>query len=219
MNKGFRIWLEAEESNKPIVFIDLDETLVHRIEVGWLKDSPQNKEYAKILVPGQPPYKSVKMIQDDGEDKHIFPRPGVINFLKEINKFADIHCLTHHGGNYADRVVKVMDFSPYIKEVFKTGKQKPGSLGKQFDLENRPWVLVDNMVIDSIEMINKFRILGLNYPDLKPRKEADKILVKSREHFVKVKDWIPTADEYDDYELWRIIPKIKFMLGIEKQQL
>lgn len=216
---GFRLWLEADEGNRPLVFCDMDETLIHSMEEGWLKDSKSNKNYAKMIVPGQPPYKGVAEIHDSGETIHVFPRPGLMNFLKEVTKFADIYVLTHSGGNYAEKVIKGLNLGRYIKDVFHTGKQKPNSLSKEFDLLERQWVLVDNLPLDTIEIINKMRILGLGHPDLSPKDEANRILVMGKDHFVKVMEWVPTADEYDDYEMWCIIPKIRWLLGIDKQQL
>jgi len=213
---NFRLWLEEEDKKvRRYVFCDLDETLVHKQEIGWLKDHPKNKNYAKMLVPGKKPYPEVIKIHDKGDDKWIFPRPGIEEFVKSCSEFAEFHILTHSHPPYAKLVVSHLPISKYVKHVWSTKETAPGEVAKKLNLKEARWVLVDNLKWDSLEIVNKMRILGLGDSGLKPKKEAKLILSQSCQHFIKVEDWIPTADEYDDFELWRALPKIKEKLGMD----
>jgi hypothetical protein len=213
---NFRLWLENEEKKvRRIVFSDLDETLVHKQEIGWLKDHPKNKAYAKMLVPGKHPFPEVIKIHVHDEDKWIFPRPGCNEFVEACSKFADFYILTHSEPPYAKMVVRNMPFRKFVKGVFSTKETAPEEIAKKLNLQDARWVLVDNMKPDSIEMIHKLRILGLGDSKLKPKEEAKLILSQACKHFVKVDDWIPTADEYEDFDLWRALPKIKQKLGVD----
>lgn len=212
---NFRLWLENENSDKRYVFCDLDETLVHNQELGWLKDHPKNKNYAKMLVPGKHPFPQVIKFHAEGEDKWIFPRPGCNEFVKSCAAFADVYILTHSEPDYAKAIIKNLPFGKHIKGWWSTGDTAPGEIAKKLKLKNARWVLVDNMKPDSIQMINKLRILGLGDHKLNPKEEAKLILSQSCNHFVKVDDWVPTVDEYDDFELWKALPKVKEKLGID----
>jgi len=214
MNNPFRLWLEQLESTERFVFSDMDETLVHNMEVGWLKDSPENKGYAALVVPGESPYPDVFCIHAEDKDQFIFPRPGSTKFLKAVSQFAHLYILTHSEKDYAMKVIRGMEWEPYIRGVFSTGETEPGEVAKLLNLSCCPWVLVDNLTTRSIEITNKLRILGLHWPDLPPKEEAKKIAAYADDHFVDVVDWVPTVDEYDDYDLWRALPKIKYKLGL-----
>jgi hypothetical protein len=215
MSDSFRLWLEADEDQKKFVFCDLDETLVHSMEVGWLKDSPQNKKYAAMVVPGKQPYPDVFRIHSKGQERYVFPRPGCLQFLKSVSSFAELYLLTHSKREYAEKVCTGLKCDKYIKGIFSTRDVGPGVLGKRFRLDAARWVLVDNLDERSIEIVNKMRILGLGWPDLPPREEAKRIMAEADDHFVDVEDWVPTVEEYDDYELWRALPKIRYKLGIQ----
>src|SRR6185312_1728357 len=102
---NFRLWLEQSADGKRHVFCDLDETLVHQQEIGWLKDDPKNKNYAKMLVPGKHPYPGVVKSHTDGKDRWVFPRPGAEDFLKACSKFAEVHVLTHAHPEYIKDVI------------------------------------------------------------------------------------------------------------------
>ena len=210
----FRLWLEVLESTKRFVFCDMDETLVHNMEVGWLKDSPDNSQYAKLVVPGESPYPDVFQIHAEGKDQYIFPRPGSTKFVRAVNEFADLYILTHSAKDYALKVIHGLEWQPFIQGVFSTGETEPGEVARKLDLDCCPWVLVDNLTTHSIEITNKLRILGLMFPNLPPKEEARRIAAYADDHFVDVVDWVPTVDEYDDYDLWRAMPKIKHKLGL-----
>jgi hypothetical protein len=202
---GFRTWVERLEDTKP---------LVHKLEVGWLKDSPKNKAYAALVVPGKAPYPDVFQVHADGKDLYVFPRPGSTKFVKAVSTFADLYMLTHSDGEYAHKVVEGMRWGPYFKGIFSTHETEPGGVADKLNLSCCPWVLVDNLATNSVEIVNKLRILGLRWPNLKPKEEARKITAYADPHFVDVEDWVPTVDQYDDYDLWRALPKIKHKLGL-----
>lgn len=210
----FTLWLEARE-NRPIVFSDMDETIVHNMEIGWLKDSPENKKFAKMVVPGKHPYPDVKEIHAEGHDMYVFPRPGSTNFLKAINHFADFVFLSHSDIDYVHKVIKVMDWGKYVKGAYSTGDTKPGELAKKYNLADRKWLLVDNLHIHSVEICNKLRILGLGIDVHDPHEIVKRIMAKADEHFIDVTDWVPTVAEYDDFELWNTLPKIKQKFGLD----
>lgn len=208
---------------KIFVFCDLDETLVHSMEYDWLKDSPGNREYAKLAVPGKSPYPGVFKIKDDGREYHIFPRPGSTHFIKECSKFADVYILSHAGKDYEKKVVKAMGWDKYIKGGFRTGEQAPESLGARFNLlhhgehdqnSGNKWVLIDNLPMRSVEICSKLRILGLGDPKNTPVDDVRRIQAVADKHFIKVEEWVPTVGEYDDYDLWRALPKVKYLLDI-----
>ncbi len=209
----FRTWLERAEEVRRVVISDLDECLVHSIEFGWLKDSPKNKHYAKMAVPGKDPYPDVFEIKYKEEERFVFPRPGSMKFIKSISQFAELYILTHKDKEYSEKVVKGAKWSPYIKGIFSTGEMEPGQLAKKLDLKNAKWVLVDNLATHSVEVTNKLRILGLCWPNLKPKEEAKKIAAKADDVTIDVEDWVPTVD-YDDYSLWSVLPKVKYKLGL-----
>jgi len=224
---SFKTWLEVTgkiHKNQKIapqrdvpkyIFFDMDETLVHYIEVGWLKDCPGNKDYIPLLVHGHHPYPDVKEIYANGKDMFIFPRPRLEEFLEKCATFANCYILTHNDSDYAAKVVKEYKLSRFIKGFFTTANQEPNSLGKKFDLHNTRWTLVDNMKIDTVQMVQKFRILGLCNPSAKnPNDEARHIIKEGREHFVNVVPWYPTVDEHADNELFRSLPEIRNKLGI-----
>ncbi len=210
----FALWLEKTDAGRPFVFMDLDETLVHNLEIGWLKDSPQNKDFAKLVVPGEHPYPDVKKIRAEGKEMFVFPRPGATRFLKAVNEFADLYVLTHSRIDYAHKVVEVMGWGKYFKDCFSTGDTKPGQLGDKFKLADKNWLLIDNLDIHSIEVVNKLRILGLGGDAVEAKKVARQVARESEPHFIDVEDWVPTTDEYDDYELWKTLPKVKKKLGL-----
>jgi FMN phosphatase YigB (HAD superfamily) len=213
---NFRLWLEGEDKKaQRVVFCDLDETLVHNQEVGWLKDHPKNKDYAKMLVPGKHPFPEVIKFHAEGEDRWVFPRPGCTEFVKEVNEFADFYILTHSTPDYVKAIIKHLPFGKYVKGYWSTKETAPNEVAKKLNLKGVRWVLIDNMKPDSIEMIHKLRILGLGNEKLHPKEEAKLILSKACNHFIKVEDWIPTVDEYDDFELWKTLPKVKEKLGID----
>jgi hypothetical protein len=204
----FPIWLESRE-NRPIVFCDLDETLCHSMETKWLKDSPSNKNFIKMIIPGENPYPNVKEIKTHGKNLYIFPRPGASSFIKNVNNFADFFILSHNNIDYIEKVVDSMGWNKNIKKFYSTGQLKPGQLSKEYNLKEKKWILIDNLHIHSIEVCNKFRILGLGDDQSNPHEAIKKIVSQADKHFVKIKDWIPTVDQYDDFELWAIIQKIK----------
>jgi hypothetical protein len=205
---AFPLWLEARD-DRPIVFSDMDETLVHNMEIGWLKDDPKNKKFAKLVVPGKHPYPDVKEIHAEGHDMYVFPRPGATQFIKAINRFADFVILSHSDIDYVRKVVDVLGWKKLVKDCYSTGDTKPGELAKKYNLANRKWLLVDNLHIHSIEICNKLRILGLGIDTHDPKDIVKHIIGQAERHFIDVADWVPTVDEYDDFELWNTLPKIK----------
>ena len=205
---GFRNWFEQED-RRPIVFSDLDETLLHSMEIQGLKDNDSKSLGAS---------KGVVEITISGKKRNIFPRPGLEHFLKEITKFAEVCILTHSPPTHAEKAVRALGIGHYFSDIYHTGEQSPSSLGEQFKLTERKWILVDNLKVETIEIINKLRILGLSFPELNPKDEARLIVTHAKDHFVHVKDWVPTVGEYEDYDLWRIIPKIQAMLKPQTQE-
>jgi hypothetical protein len=206
---NFSIWLEYVDK-RPIVFSDMDETLVHSFDLDWLHDSIDHKKFAQDVVPD----KNVKKIHAKKRDMYIFPRPGVTEFLAAINKFADLVILSHNTKEYADTVVKTFGWSKYVQETHSTGDMKPNSLYKKYNLKNRKWLLIDNLDIHSVEVTSKLRILGLGGTSTNPKDIVNSIVKNADEHFIDVVDWIPTVQKYDDYELPKVLKQIKVKLEI-----
>jgi NLI interacting factor-like phosphatase len=216
MRYDFRTWFEASEKSRPrYIFFDLDQTLVHGIEEGWLKECPDNKDYVPMLVAGKHPYPEVKTIHITRGTYHIFPRPRLKEFLENCVKIAGCYCLSHNKGDYVKKVLSACGVNGLIKEGFTTTLLEPGSLGKQFDLDNAVWVLVDNMKLDTVEIVQKLRILGLSYPHASgPDEEGRRIVRDGREHFVHVENWYPTVDEHADNGLFEVMSEIKQKLQL-----
>jgi hypothetical protein len=211
MEKNFKIWLEQTET-KPIVFCDMDETLVHNIESDWLKDNLGNKKFAELIVPKDA---GVKEIFAKGKNMFIFPRPGAVNFMKAINDFADFIILSHNDVEYCEKVINAMNWNKYVKACYSTKQLGPEELSKKYHLDHRKWILVDNLVIHSVEVINKLRILGLAKNSGNAKDIAKHVAKNADAHFIDVDDWLPTIKEYDDFELWKVLPKIKQKFGLD----
>src|SRR6516225_5681013 len=207
----FKVWLEQENKDKKrCIFFDLDETLVHKIEVGWLKDTPENDNYATLLISGQHPYPELKTVRTRGRIFHIFPRPRLREFLETVHQFASIYVLTHADSDYCRQLIKKYELGEFITNCFSTGEQEPQSLAKKLDLANNLWILIDNNKISTIEIVNKMRILGLTFPDESDvHSEGLRIVREARKHFVQVEDWIPSIDEHADNGLFKVMPEIR----------
>lgn len=212
----FKVWTEQQASNKKrFIFLDLDETLVHKIEIGWLKDTPENANYAPLLISGQHPYPEIKTIKSEGKAFHIFPRPRLYEFLETINELADCYLLTHSKQDYCETIIKKYNLGKYIKNCFSTRKNEPTSVAQKLDLQNSLWILVDNMRITSVEVVNKMRILGLVFPDEQDvHGEGMRIIREARKHFVQVDDWYPHVDEHADNGLFKVMPEIRNKLDL-----
>lgn len=212
----FKVWTEQQtKDSKRYIFLDLDETLVHKIEVGWLKDTPENDNYASLLISGQHPYPEIKTVKAGGKTYHVFPRPRLHEWLITVSQFADCYTLTHSDQAYCDGVIKKYELSKYIKGCYSTGKNEPTSVGHQLDLQNSLWLLVDNMKLTSVEVVNKMRILGLVFPDeTDVHSEGMRIIREARKHFVQVEDWYPHVDEHADNGLFKVMPEIRKKLNL-----
>lgn len=222
MNNGlaFRSWLLTEESwrkSKGLhVFFDMNETLVATIEVGWLKDCPDNDNYAPLLKAGAEPHPDVTHINFKGQKVHVFPRPGLREFLEECKKFASIHILSHGEIGEVRKVIKALKLTDLLpnNELHSTRDLAPGDLERKYELDNTNWVLVDNLWPTTAEMINKMRILGLNFPEKSPREEGELISQVGKGRFVNVKEYRTEIAENLDYELYRALGEIKKKLGL-----
>ena len=222
MDKGFafRSWLITEETwrkSKGLhVFFDMNETLVATMEVGWLKDDPANANYAPLLQSGSEPFPDVVSIQLEGQKVHVFPRPGLREFLEEVKKFAAIHILSHGKIDEVKKVVKALkltDLLP-IAELHSTRDLAPGDLERKYELDNTNWILVDNLWPTTAEVINKMRILGLNFPGKKPNEEGELVATIGKARFVNVKEYRAEVAEQQDFELFRALGEIKRKLGL-----
>jgi len=223
MNKGleFRSWLVTEEqswqkSKGLHVFFDMNETLVATMEVGWLKDIPANSNYAPLLKAGADPHPDVCHINFNGQKVHVFPRPGLREFLEEIKKFAAPHILSHGEIQEVRKVVKALKLGDILpnNELHSTRDLGPGDLERKYELDNTNWVLVDNLWPTTAEMINKMRILGLNWPEKSPKEEGELISQVGAGRFVNVKEYRAEVAENKDFELYRALGEIKKKLGL-----
>ena len=205
----FSIWLESV-TNRPIVFSDMDETLVHSFDIDWLHDSIDHKKFARDVVPD----KNVKKIHAKKRDMYIFPRPGAEKFIENINKFADLIILSHNTKEYCETVIKTFGWSKYIQNCYSTGDLEPNSLYQKYKLEDKNWLLIDNLDIHSVEVTSKLRILGLGGTAKNPKDIVKNVVKNADSHFIDVVDWIPTVQKYDDYELPKVLQQIKVKLKI-----
>lgn len=216
----FRSWLITEESwrkSKNLhVFLDMNETLVATMEVGWLKDCPTNADYTPLLVAGIEPQPEVTSINLKGQKVHVFPRPGLREFLGEIKKFATPHILSHGDIEEIRKVIKVLKLTDILptSELYSTRDLGPGDLERKYELDNSNWVLVDNLWPTTAEVINKMRILGLNFAEKSPKQEGELISNIGKVRFVNVKEYRAEVAENQDYELYRALGEIKKKLGL-----
>lgn len=177
---NFKCWLESKQESK-YVFCDLDETLIHRIDRDWLTTGTIGSQEGKVV--------------DVGDRKqYIYERPHARQFLSDLKKFSKVYILTHAEDSHAHHAIKAMKFDQIIDGCFVTRNLSPRQLGERFDLKERPWVLVDNMPLDSIEMVNKMLILSSS---------------PSAEHFIKVEPWYPVKGKITDNELLKALRSIK----------
>lgn len=193
---NFRLWIE-EKSKRNIVFLDMDETLVHHMQFHWL-DAKKIDKTPYNLHP--------KIVKYDKDKKEfIFPRPDVNIFLDKIKDFAEIYILSHNTIDYLKGVIKKLKWEHYFRGIYSTRELDFSELNKKLDLESSSWVLVDNLPVDSPEVSNKMRILGVN---------VDKnFITKTKNHFVKVTDWIPSIIRQDDKNLLSAVKEIKQKLN------
>lgn len=194
----------------------MNETLVATIEVGWLKDCPGNANYAPLLKAGAEPHPGVTHIQWKGQKVHVFPRPGLREFLEECKKFASIHILSHGELGEVKKVIKALKLNDLLpeSELHSTRLLAPGDLERKYELDNTNWVLVDNLWPTTAEMINKMRILGLNFPDKSPSEEGELVSLVGKSRFVNVKEYRTEIAENQDFELYRALGEIKKKLGL-----
>jgi TFIIF-interacting CTD phosphatase-like protein len=144
-----------------------------------------------------------KKVHAKGDDYFVLPRPGAKDFLEDISKFSQVYILSHNTEEYVKAIIKALDWNKYIKDCITTRTCSTGELEKKFILTNKKWILIDNLHVSNVKTANKMRILGL------------KEIAQANDHFVKIKNWAPTANKYDDCELQKILPKIKQKLRIE----
>lgn len=206
---NFSIWFESVDK-RPIVFSDMDETLVHSFDLDWLHDTIDNKKFAQDVVPDN----NVKKIHAKKRDMYIFPRPKANDFLAAINKFADVVILSHNTKEYVDVVVKTFGWTKYVQGTYSTGDMKPNSLYEKYNLKDRKWILIDNLDIHSVEVTSKLRILGLGGNSTDPKEIVSNVAKNADAHFIDVEDWIPTVQKYDDNELPKVLKQIRIKLDI-----
>ena len=218
MNAGleFRSWLITEEvKTRPHVFFDMDETLVAIMEVGWMKEDPANSNFDPLTRPGESPFPDVVLVKFEDRKLHVFPRPGLREFLEQVNKFADIHILSHAKPEKIKNIIKALKLTDLLpmSELHSTRKLSPNALQKKYNLGD-DWIMVDNLWPTTAEMVNKMRILGLNFPNKSPKEEGELISNIGKGKFVNVKEYRAEVAENYDYELYRALGEIKKKLGL-----
>lgn len=176
---NFQIWLEQKE--KPIIFVDLDETLLSTVYLqnagGWIKDK---EEYYKISNTLNYWKQRGEKIIKQGKDTFLTRmRPHADTFLNKLKKLGEVYVLTSGRTEFQQKVAKLHGF-----DVPVIGKDKYNLVPKS---ENP--ILIDDLPIDSGGAHEKLEAIG------------GKI-----SNYVKVNPWF--GDNPNDNELIAIFPQI-----------
>ena len=184
-------------SNKKLLLLDLDETLIHSDFSEEFLNNKNIKYDAIISFYSDNSNENDEMdfnITDDDEIKDysnekvlnsvgIFIRPGVQKFLAEITKYFEVGIFTASIPEYADAVINYLDpDNKYIKlRLYRNNCINVGDLLRVKDLsilENinfKNIVLVDNNIYSFIPQLNNGILINSFYYD-KEDEELDNIL-------------------------------------------
>ena len=139
------------EEGKLILFVDLDETLVHSTEHKTLRESERQRKACS-----QNAWCFKALIRDKMSSKFSYftseIRPGVHEFLREMSLLYKMYVTTTSHKSYASEIVKILDpegklFEPHIfaREYFTDHKAKDQAFKDLFDArENLPIVAIDD---------------------------------------------------------------------------
>ena len=174
-------------SNKKLLLLDLDETLIHSDFSEQFLDN-ENIKYDGIISFLLDNSITDDESKDDSDEKKlnsvgIFIRPGVQKFLDEVSKYFEVGIFTASIPEYADAAINYLDpENKYIKlRLYRNNCINVGNLFKVKDLRIlkniniKNIVLVDNNMYSFIPQLNNGILINSFYYD-KEDKELDNVL-------------------------------------------
>ena len=191
-----------ENPNKKILVIDLDETLVHtsfkKIPNPDLVIQLDTTIYKKKLENEKSEQLSIKKIVF----AFIRIRPGVNEFLTQLSKHYDIYVFSASSKNYLSKIIKNIDKNNIIKRCFCRDDciMYVEDKEEDFDKPNNKY----NYIKD-LKKINK---------DLRNIVFIDNNIISFKlqeKNGIPIKSWF---DDYDDIELYKLIPILKSIIRI-----
>jgi RNA polymerase II subunit A small phosphatase-like protein len=140
--------------NERILFLDLDETLIH---TNFSHDSLKASS-------------AINAIEYEGRSLQVFIRPGLLQFLEEMKKIYSLAIWTSSLKEYADRVLEIFDSGPdsffkyrfYRDQCWKSKGYKPV---KDFRIFSRSLNIENCMIVDNTPA-NYVNMLGHGVPIL-----------------------------------------------------
>jgi Dullard-like phosphatase family protein len=174
-------------SNKKLLLLDLDETLIHSDFSEQFLDN-ENIKYDGIISFLLDNSITDDESKDDSDEKKlnsvgIFIRTGVQKFLDEVSKYFEVGIFTASIPEYADAAINYLDpENKYIKlRLYRNNCINVGNLFKVKDLRIlkniniKNIVLVDNNMYSFIPQLNNGILINSFYYD-KEDKELDNVL-------------------------------------------
>lgn len=179
--KSFRIFIETTES--PIIFIDLDSTLVR---------TSFRPEWAEMLLSGEDRFETLRNIRlkflsftageqmatmkklggiEINEDAVTFERPGARDFLISCMGIARTSILTQGRCDFQARVVKKLDLP--VQELFGNLSRHSVDYGSKIPQSSKA-ILIDDMNQNSLLVQRKLKAIGLP---------------KDSDRFIKINAW------------------------------
>ena len=176
---------DLSSSNKKILLLDLDETLIHADFDEEFFDDKSNKYDAIIkfkskkeenyenFVDNDSTWCSRDLEEDETHSVGIFVRNGVNEFLKEVNKYFDVGIFTASVKEYADAVISFLD--PENKLIkFKLYRSNCINFNDAFTIKDlrifknvdlKKIILIDNSIYSFAAQINNGILINSFFND------------------------------------------------------
>lgn len=199
----FKEWLETTTTNQNLIFLDMDETLLHSVP-------KQNAEQDKLKATTSKKMRARRQARNEFKaqmyaeapvvgDRYIVARPHLEEALEEIKKLGKLHVLTAASPQYAVACANALGIKDYFDEIFSSRTMMP------INVWDRNWVLVDDLNHSAMGVIEKIRLLGpgpvydLEYPP------------EMVERTIQIKPWM--IDDPNDRALLDVISDIRRVLS------
>jgi hypothetical protein len=160
---------------KPKIFLDLDATLIRSYHDAELQHYPHLRDLCLNVRPGL----------------YTVPRPGLISFVSALKVKADIFLFTAAHLDYAQSVLETCGVISHFQGLHSSGKENPGSVAQQRDLDNCPWLLVDDTSVHHHLARYKLSCLGVKVDVERPRESTQNC-------FLLVEGFHPHDQKYED---------------------
>ena len=188
LNKKKEINLEINTLKEKILVIDLDETLIH--------SSFKKISNADLRIKFKQELAIKKIIE-----AYVRIRPGVSEFLSQLSNYYDLYIYSSSSKNYLNNIIKYIDKKNIIKKCFCRDDciMYVENTGQDFNEPNIKYKYVKDLTI-----INK---------DLRNIVFIDNDITNftlQEKNGIPIK---PFYDDYDDIELYKLIPILKNLAG------